>query len=429
MTSLLNTKRPPLFCPGCSHSQVVKALDKAVQNLEIAGDELAIVTDIGCSGLFDTFFNCHAFHGLHGRALTYATGLKMVQPELHVVVIMGDGGLGIGGAHVLAACRRNLNLTLLVLNNFNYGMTGGQCSATTPIEGNTSSGFLTELETPLDICAVAAAAGAPYVDRELSSVDDLKKTISSAIAFDGFALLDIWGVCTGRYLKNNRLNPAELKEKITRKKSQIIGNEKPSSEYGKQYRHLAAAAKPAPPYKTVEITHLPTLTKRMEILILGAAGQYINTVGEILCLAAISGKLHATLKTDYPITVLRGHSICEIVLSPEPIGYTGLTSPDIVICTSQEGINRRRGSFAKLDKENVIITDTTLEIPPTKARTVTIDYDAHQINNSQKGLASLGALVNNSSTLSHSMLQTGLSLRYQGTTLEQGLQLISQLVS
>jgi len=132
MSSLLNRQRPPIFCPGCSHEKVVSALDNALQRLDLQGNQVVIVTDIGCSGLFDTFFHTHALHGLHGRALTYATGLKMACPELHVIVIMGDGGLGIGGAHVISSSRRNLDLTLLVLNNFNYGMTGGQCSLTTP---------------------------------------------------------------------------------------------------------------------------------------------------------------------------------------------------------------------------------------------------------------------------------------------------------
>ncbi|WP_163337841.1 thiamine pyrophosphate-dependent enzyme [Desulfopila sp. IMCC35008] len=429
MTSLLNTKRPPLFCPGCSHSQVVKALDKALQHSGISSSELALVTDIGCSGLFDTFFNCHAFHGLHGRALTYATGLKMVQPDLHVVVIMGDGGLGIGGAHVLAACRRNLNLTLLVLNNFNYGMTGGQCSATTPPEANTSSGFLNQLETDLDICAVASAAGAHYVDRELASEKSLVEKISSAITYDGFALLDIWGICPGRYLKKNRLSQTELKKEIHSRETPAPQLETPDREYGTQYRKRAATAKPAPDCKAVEKTQPPTLVKRTEILILGAAGQYINTVGEILCLAAMSAGHQASLKTDYPITVLRGHSICEIVLAPEPIGYTGITRPDIILCTSQEGINKKKGIFSDLDSHSIIITDNTLEIPVSQARTITIDYAAQAIKNSQKGVASLGALVNNSSILTYSMLETGLSLRYEDKALQQSIEIISGLTT
>ncbi len=101
MGSLLNRERPPVFCPGCSHERVVQALDNAFQQMGLAGNQIVLVSDIGCSGLFDTFFNTHAMHGLHGRALTYATGIKMAHPDLHVIVTMVDGELGIGGAHVL----------------------------------------------------------------------------------------------------------------------------------------------------------------------------------------------------------------------------------------------------------------------------------------------------------------------------------------
>ncbi|MCK5350584.1 MAG: 2-oxoglutarate synthase, partial [Desulfobacula sp.] len=134
MNSYLNKTRPPVYCPGCTHEKITKGLDKALVKLNLPADKTVIVTDIGCSGLFDTFFNVHALHGIHGRALTYASGLKLANPELNVIVTMGDGGLGIGGAHVLASCRKNLDLTLIILNNFNFGMTGGQYSATTPTD-------------------------------------------------------------------------------------------------------------------------------------------------------------------------------------------------------------------------------------------------------------------------------------------------------
>ena len=113
MPSLLNKKRPPAFCPGCSHEIVTRVLDKALQKMNLNGNQVVIVSDIGCSGLFDTFFSTHAFHGLHGRALTYATGIKLARPDLRVIVTMGDGGLGIGGAHLLSTCRRNIDITLL----------------------------------------------------------------------------------------------------------------------------------------------------------------------------------------------------------------------------------------------------------------------------------------------------------------------------
>jgi 2-oxoglutarate/2-oxoacid ferredoxin oxidoreductase subunit beta len=97
MDSLLNATRPPVFCPGCSHERITHTLDEAFRTMGLAGTEICMVSDIGCSGLFDTFFHTHALHGLHGRALTYAAGVKLARPELHVVVTMGDGGQGIGG--------------------------------------------------------------------------------------------------------------------------------------------------------------------------------------------------------------------------------------------------------------------------------------------------------------------------------------------
>ncbi len=159
------------------------------------------------------FFNTHAVHGLHGRALTYATGIKLARPELKVIVTMGDGGLGIGGAHVLATCRRNIDLTLLVLNNFNYGMTGGQYSVTTPQDAKVSSGFLNQLEKPIDICQVTASAGAGWVDRTSVYEKNLVEKIEEAIRFEGFSVLDIWGICTGRYIKRNEISPKIIKKK------------------------------------------------------------------------------------------------------------------------------------------------------------------------------------------------------------------------
>src|SRR5208337_2677558 len=152
--------RPYPFCPGCSHSIVMDYLNTALIKLQLDPHQIVIVTDIGCSGLSDQYFNTNAFHGLHGRAVTYGTGLKLANPELKVIVIMGDGGCGIGGHHVLNAARRNIGLTVLVLNNFNYGMTGGQHSVTTPHGGKTSTTPSGTLERPLDIAGTVAANGA-----------------------------------------------------------------------------------------------------------------------------------------------------------------------------------------------------------------------------------------------------------------------------
>ncbi len=248
MDSLLNTGRPPVFCPGCSHERVTKALDKALSNMGLSGDKAVIVSDIGCSGLFDTFFNTHAFHGLHGRALTYAAGIKMAKPDLNVIVTMGDGGLGIGGAHLLAACRRNLNLTLLILNNFNFGMTGGQFSVTTPQEAQVGSGFLNRLEKSLDVCDVARSAGAPYVSRCSSYSSDLPDEIEKAVRFDGFSLIDMWGICPGRYTKRNKLTPQIIDETLAGFPScSGIVEENKRKEYSHNYREIISKLKKVDP--------------------------------------------------------------------------------------------------------------------------------------------------------------------------------------
>ena len=142
---------PLPFCPGCGHDPLLKALDKALVALQIPPDKLVVVTDIGCIGLADRYFVTHAFHGLHGRSITYACGLKLARPDLHVVVLMGDGGCGIGGAHLLNVARRNIGITLIVANNFNYGMTGGQHSVTTPTDGRTVTTPGGNIEGALDI--------------------------------------------------------------------------------------------------------------------------------------------------------------------------------------------------------------------------------------------------------------------------------------
>ncbi|MGI9537937.1 MAG: thiamine pyrophosphate-dependent enzyme, partial [Desulfocapsaceae bacterium] len=273
------------------------------QELGLCGNEIAIVTDIGCSGLLDTFFNTHALHGLHGRALTYATGLKLGCPALTVVVIMGDGGLGIGGAHVLSSCRRNLDISLLVLNNFNYGMTGGQCSATTPVEVSTSSGFLGQLEVPLDICAVAGAAGATCIDRVSATNTSLSERISQALGTPGFSLMDITGICPGRLSKRNR-QPKKLISTFSEsfEKPRKVDPENVRPEYGSAYRKRCRELPRCSPMRPIISSSTPVKPETISVLFLGAAGQRVNTAAEILCLSAMHGGFYATQKNDYPIT-------------------------------------------------------------------------------------------------------------------------------
>jgi 2-oxoglutarate ferredoxin oxidoreductase subunit beta len=430
MDSLLNETRPPVFCPGCSHERITHTLDKAFQNMKLAGDRIVMVSDIGCSGLFDTFFNTHALHGLHGRALTYAAGIKLARPELKVVVTMGDGGQGIGGAHLLAACRRNLDLTLLILNNFNFGMTGGQYSATTPPDALLGSGFLNRLEYPLDICRTARAAGAAYVTRCSSYRKDLVEEIQQAIEFEGFSVLDIWGVCPGRYTKRNRMTPKVIEETLA-ELSPIEGivGENVRDEYGKHYRKLTAGLKPAAEPPKIEASFEPPQTGRREAILLGSAGQRIITAGEILCLAGLTAGLNTTQKNEYNITVLRGPSISELILSPEDIDYTGIENPSVIAALDQEGVDRRRGMFEHLTSDTLILQAAGVEVPAGSARIHQMNLKALGIKKLDWALASLGVMAGLGRIISPKMLEAALKIRFKGNILDTALELIKKVES
>lgn len=425
MTTLLNRERPPVLCPGCSHERVVRVLDDALQQLGLSGEQVVIVTDIGCAGLFDTFFNTHAFHGLHGRALTYATGLKMADPELTVITIMGDGGLGIGGAHFLSSCRRNLDINLLILNNFNYGMTGGQCSVTTPVEAATSSGFLNQLEPPLDICQIGVAAGAPWVGRAMATDGELSAQIADAVFYQGFSMIDIWGVCPGRYSKRNKISLKQIEKEMSLLPAAggiVPANER--QEFGSHYRSLAAQVQHPGSVPGINSSFSPLVRDRCNILLLGTAGQRINTAGEILCLSAMSAGMHVTQKNDYPITVLRGHSVSEVVLSRLPVGYTGIKKPHIVIALSAEGVARRKKVFSLLDADSLIIAADNLEIPKNNARTIEIDFKVRGISTPDRALASLKVLAGEGFAITEEMLYAGLANRFTGKQLKEARSLI-----
>jgi len=428
MASLLNIERPPVFCPGCSHDKITHTLDKAFQNMGLTGEKVAIVSDIGCSGLFDTFFDTHALHGLHGRALTYATGIKLARPDLNVVVTMGDGGQGIGGAHLLAACRRNLDLTLLVLNNFNFGMTGGQFSATTPLDAQVGSGFLNQLEHPLDICQVARSAGAPYVTRCSGYRPDLAEEIQRAIEFKGFSVLDIWGVCPGRYTKKNRLTPKAIEATLSElPPMEGVVAENNRKEYGTHYRDVAARQKPVAEPLKIDTKFAPPRPGRQEVVLLGSAGQRIITAGEILCLAGLTAGLQTTQKNEYNITVLRGPSISELVLSPEEIDYTGIQRPSAIVALDQEGVIRRKAMFDGLDDNTLVVQIEGVEIPACKARIHRVDLKSLGIKKPDWALASLAVLANLGQILNFEMLAAALKIRFKDMVLANSLELIQRV--
>lgn len=427
-TSLLNPNRPPAFCPGCSHEKSMHALDRAFLELGLHSHEIAMVSDIGCSGLFDTFFTTHALHGLHGRALTYAAGLKLARPDLKVVVTMGDGGIGIGGAHFLASCRRNLDLTLFILNNFNFGMTGGQFSCTTPADASVASGFLNTLETPMDICSVASAAGASFVARCSVYQKDLSRLLAEALAFEGFSVVDLWGVCTGRYSRRNPLTPDTIKKNIGKLPAfngPVAANLR--REYGACYRDACSASEGVREnWKGIEPTFSPPVRARREIVLLGAAGDRIISAASLLAHAAILGGMQVTQKNDYDITVMRGPSVSELILSPEPILFTGVEQPDVIVALACEGVMRKRELFAKMSPEGRVILAKGIEIPDTVARITEIDFKTHDLKRTERALAALALLARTQDPITLEMLDGALQSSIRGKALEAGIDVLAR---
>jgi pyruvate/2-oxoacid:ferredoxin oxidoreductase beta subunit/Pyruvate/2-oxoacid:ferredoxin oxidoreductase gamma subunit len=338
--STYRNETPYPFCPGCGHGPILDRLNEALVLLKLDPAKVVLVTDIGCSGLSDQYFSTSAFHGLHGRSLTYATGIKLARPDLEVIVIMGDGGTGIGGAHLLNAARRNVGLTLLVFNNLNFGMTGGQHSVTTPAGAVTSTTPGGNLERPLDLCATVGVNGAAWAGRATSFDSDLAERIAEAIATPGFALLDIWELCTAYYVARNKVSKKALQELLASHRFETgVLYRNPVKEYTDAYREAHAAERGAPRLgpQPIEPRFTSSLAKRFHFVIAGSAGGKVRSAARLLAQGAILSGLYAAQRDDYPITVKTGHSVSELILSPTPIDFTGTEQADALLVLTEDG--------------------------------------------------------------------------------------------
>lgn len=198
---------PHIWCPGCGHGIITRALVKAIDNLKLDKNNVCVVSGIGCSSRSTGYLDFDTLHTTHGRALAFATGIKMANPKLELIVITGDGDCSaIGGNHLIHACRRNIDITTIVFNNNIYGMTGGQYSPTTPRNDYGTTAPFGNIDKPFDICKLADAAGATYVARGTAyHTNQLIKLMENAIKNKGFSLVDAISVCPTYYgRKNNK---------------------------------------------------------------------------------------------------------------------------------------------------------------------------------------------------------------------------------
>ncbi len=366
MTKFVETSNLP-FCPGCGHRIAVINTEKALERLGFNPLDVILVTDIGCHGIVDKNFHTHTIHGLHGRSSALAAGVAAAlrNPNKKVIVYMGDGGATIGLQHLVEAAHRNFNMTVFVLNNMLYGMTGGQGSGLTPKcfktmtypEGHPQAGY--------DLVELIHAARAPYARRFVGR-GDYSAIIEEALRVEGFALLEILEVCPSYGLKFNRgkrldyfLEVSGIEEKLLKHE-----NRRPFELNERQTKPLVDDN------LVIDVKFSSDFKGTRRIVASGSAGEGVQTAGELFATAAITSGLHATKKGAYPVTVGVGFSTVEIIVSDSEIMYTGIVKPDVAIITSIDGLGHSMSRIKRMSEDDILLIDESLDVPETRARVI-----------------------------------------------------------
>ena len=205
---LLRTERfPHIWCPTCGIGTAVNCFVDAIEDSGIPLEKFAVISGIGCTGRVAGYVRLDSFHTTHGRAIPFAVGLHLAKPDMKVIVFSGDGDLScIGGNHLLHSARRNVDITVFCLNNFIYGMTGGQLAPTTPQGAKTTTSPYGNFEYPLNLPNLVAACGAVYVARwTVLHIKRLTRAMKEAILKPGFSFVEIIAPCSTLYARKNRL--------------------------------------------------------------------------------------------------------------------------------------------------------------------------------------------------------------------------------
>jgi len=393
-TYIAEENLPYEFCPGCSHGKVLGAVSDSLKQQKLDPTEVVIVTDIGCVGLSDKYFVTHAFHGLHGRAITYASGIKMGNPDLKVVVLIGDGGCGIGGHHLLNAARSNTDVTVLVFNNFNFGMTGGQHSATTPLDSITPTTSFGSTDAPMDIAGTAKVNGGGFVARATAFDKDLPEMINKAMNHDGFSLIDIWELCTAYYVVRNDFGRKEMMNYMDSMNMESgLLQKTDRSSFQTNYKNVQEQASKQKPMGglILETKFSSNLDKPIRIVLAGAAGQKVVSAGNLLASAATLSGLWTSRRADFPITIQTGFSVAEVVISPEPVLYSGVIKPDVAALVAPEGRDKIARLTKAMDKTGLIYFSEGLGNVDSKAKQLPLLFPESAQKEVRKNISALTA--------------------------------------
>lgn len=378
-TYLVDGVRFP-FCKGCGHTHSVRYLDKALTILQRDPSSINLVSDIGCIGLVDALFSgIHTVHTTHGRSTAFGTGIEISDSILHdsdlkTIVILGDGGATIGLLHIVNAALMNVDVTVIVCNNYLYGMTGGQHSAFTPYDMVTTTTPSGNIVPPIDICKLAESCEGGFIARAMATDSKLPDMLAQAIDYPGFALVEIMELCPEYGLKHGGIDGKKLKEiiKEQNKPLGILVNRPDREEYANVYRSsidtVAFNAMMKKNEKTIEKTFTSTLEREAGIVIAGTAGERVQLSSYLLLRAAIASGLQATQKNDNPVTQGSGFSLSEVILSPDEVYYTSIEKPAYVVITSEDGLHEitANGMLSRCTDETIVVADTSLNTDTVK---------------------------------------------------------------
>jgi 2-oxoglutarate ferredoxin oxidoreductase subunit beta len=414
MDDLLRGERlPHIWCQGCGLGTALTSFISSLQWLEKNQgwdlDKVAVVSGIGCTGRIAGYVRLDSFHTTHGRAIPFATGLKIANPELKVIVISGDGDMaGIGGNHLIHAARRNLSITVVCVNNFNYGMTGGQVSPTTPHEARAVTAQYGNYEFPFNLPYLAAASGASFVARWTTlHARQLDWTLRKALTHSGFSFVEIIAPCSTAYARWNPegkgLDPENLRRRglevmkhyqnvgrteheVHPKDAHIKVNEsgevieivegeflqesRPdfkeainqrkdlAEKYWQSEKDALDKRKKLPPKKEK--------VSRTEIQLGGFGGQGIMSAGKIIGMAAsVYNNLEACFTQSYGPEARGGAAGSQVVISSKPIHHPHLTQPTSMIIMSQGAYDKY---ITDLKQDGVLLIDDELVTLPDDHR-------------------------------------------------------------
>lgn len=357
------------FCKGCGHTTIAENTEKALLKLNKDILDIVLVTDIGCHGIVDKSFNTHTFHGLHGRSVALAAGTSagLNNPDKKVIVFVGDGGATIGMQHIIDAAHNGFNMTVVIHNNMLYGMTGGQPSEFTPTGFKTPTLPEGMQKIGYNICDIVTAAGANYVSR-IIGIGDFSDELAKAFSKPGFSLVEVMEICPSYGVKSN---PGMKLSKIIEGANIDIKvfTDRNIENYKTNFK--AETTSLLSDKDIVEAKFESDLKSPVRIMLCGSAGEGVQVAAELLAKAGMKAGLNVTKKGSYPVTVGIGFSCAEIILSPEHINYTGSPIPDVMIITSEDGLDYGKNTAAKMQNGKIYI-DRELQTPKSEAK-----FDTH----------------------------------------------------